>query len=68
MNKLVHIVDEFIEGKNAIWNHEDWLDLVENVNKSGININENDLGEFLETEKNVFLAKKQGLKIVSKSK
>lgn len=68
MNKLLHILDEFIEEKNASWNHDDWLLLIKKINSSGIVIPDIDLGNVLENEKSVYLAKKQGLNIISKSK
>ena len=51
MNKLLNLLDEFIVEKNASWNHQDWLSLLDRINSNGIKIPESELGEILENEK-----------------
>jgi hypothetical protein len=66
--ELVGLLDKFIEEKNASWNHEDWLSLVSKVKEKGFDISENELGQLLEGERDVFYAKKSGTYILPKAK
>ncbi|MBN2367955.1 hypothetical protein JXC34_02975, partial [Candidatus Woesearchaeota archaeon] len=65
---LLQLVDEFIEEKNASWNHEDWTSFVSKVKSEGIDLKEETLGNLLETRKEKYTAKIHGLKILSRSK
>lgn len=67
MNKLLNLLDDFIEEKNASWNRDEWLLLVNKVNINGIEIKDSELKKILENKKDIYLAKKQGLSIISKS-
>jgi hypothetical protein len=66
--ELLHLLDRFIEEKSASWNHDDWLSLVEKVKVKKFSINEQELGDLLEKERDNYNAKKLGLHIISKSK
>ena len=66
--KLLQLIDRFVEEKSGSWNHEDWLFLVNNVKENGIEIQENNLGDLLESERDKYNAKKHGIEIISKSK
>ena len=52
--KLILILDDFIKGHDANWCHDDWLNLVDNVKKSGYELEENELGLILESEKSLY--------------
>ena len=56
--ELVSFVDSFIKAKKASWDHDDWLVLVENVNKKGHDISDSKLGNLLEQRREIFYAKK----------
>ena len=56
--ELIALVDEFVEEKNAKWEHEDWLRLTNKVKEKGLNVKEEELGKLLEKEREIYKAKK----------